>query len=71
MADLKAGKYAATVMQFPKKMAQAGVQAVVAFAQNGTKPSGFHDTGSQLITDKPLAGLESKDTSWGQQNCWG
>jgi fructose transport system substrate-binding protein len=71
MADLKAGKYAATVMQFPKKMAQEGVSAVVAFAQSGTKPTGFHDTGSQLVTDKPLGGLESKDTSWGQQNCWG
>jgi fructose transport system substrate-binding protein len=71
MADLKAGKYVATVMQFPKKMAEEGVKAVVAFAQNGTKPTGFHDTGSQLITDKPLGGLESKDTGWGQQNCWG
>lgn len=71
MADLKAGKYVASVMQFPKKMAEEGVKAVVAFAQNGTKPTGFHDTGSQLITDKPLGGLESKDTGWGQQNCWG
>jgi fructose transport system substrate-binding protein len=71
MDDLKSGKYAATVMQFPKKMAQEGVNAVVAFAKNGTKPSGFHDTGSQLITDKPLGGLESKDTGWGRQNCWG
>jgi fructose transport system substrate-binding protein len=71
MSDLTGGKYAATVMQFPKKMAQEGVSAVVAFAQNGTKPTGFHDTGSELITDKPMPGLESKDTSWGQQNCWG
>jgi fructose transport system substrate-binding protein len=71
MADLRAGKYAATVMQFPKKMAQDGVNAVVAFSQNGTKPTGFHDTGAQLITDKPLGGLESKDTGWGMQNCWG
>jgi len=71
MPDVKSGKYAATVMQFPKKMAQEGVNAVVAFAKDGTKPAGFHDTGSQLITDKPLGGLESKDTTWGQQNCWG
>jgi fructose transport system substrate-binding protein len=69
--DVKAGKYAATVMQFPKKMAQDGVTAVVDFAKNGTKPSGFHDTGSELITDKPLAGLEAKDTAFGLQNCWG
>jgi fructose transport system substrate-binding protein len=52
-------------------MAQDGVAAVVDFAKNGTKPSGFHDTGSELITDKPLAGLEAKDTAFGLQNCWG
>jgi fructose transport system substrate-binding protein len=69
--DVKAGKYVATVMQFPKKMAQDGVAAVLAFAKDGTKPAGFHDTGSELITDKPVPGLESKDTTWGLQNCWG
>jgi fructose transport system substrate-binding protein len=69
--DVKAGKYAATVMQFPKKMAQDGVAAVLAFAKDGTKPAGFHDTGSELITDKPVAGLDSKDTTFGLQNCWG
>ncbi len=68
---MKAGKYLATVMQFPKKMAEQGVDAVVAFGKDGTKPSGFQDTGAQLITDKPLPGLDSKDTAWGAQNCWG
>ena len=71
VADVKAGKYLATVMQFPKKMAEQGVDAVVDFAQNGKKPSGFVDTGAQLITDKPVAGLDAKDTAWGAQNCWG
>ena len=71
VADVKAGKYLATVMQFPKKMAEQGVDAVVAFSKDGSKPSGFQDTGAQLITDKPLPGLESKDTTWGAQNCWG
>ncbi|MET7287004.1 substrate-binding domain-containing protein [Streptomyces sp. NPDC005573] len=65
------GKFAATVMQFPRKMAELGVDAVVDFAKKGKKPSGFIDTGSQLITDKPLAGLASKDTAWGLKNCWG
>lgn len=69
--DVQAGTYAATVMQFPKKMAEQGVQAVVQFAKSGTKPSGFQDTGAQLISDKPLAGLDTKDTAWGLQNCWG
>ncbi|AMY18007.1 MULTISPECIES: substrate-binding domain-containing protein [Nocardiaceae] len=71
VADVKAGKIGATVMQFPAKMAEQGVQAVVKFAQDGTKPSGFNDTGSVLITDKPVAGLESQDTTWGAENCWG
>lgn len=69
--DVQAGMYAATVMQFPKKMAEQGVQAVLAFAKDGTKPSGFQDTGAQLISDKPLPGLDIKDTAWGLQNCWG
>ena len=33
-------------------MAEQGVDAVVKFAKDGTKPSGFNDTGSQLVTDK-------------------
>ncbi|GAA1099195.1 substrate-binding domain-containing protein [Tsukamurella spumae] len=69
--NVKAGIIGATVLQFPAKMAEQGVDAVVAFAQNGTKPSGFTNTGSQLVTDKPVAGVPSKDTAWGEQNCWG
>jgi fructose transport system substrate-binding protein len=71
VADVKAGKVGATVMQFPKKMAEEGVSAVVEFAKNDKKPSGFNNTGAQLITDKPMQGLDSKDTAWGAQNCWG
>jgi len=72
---VKNGQIAATVMQFPSKMAIAGVDAGVAFIKNGTKPdvpsTGYIDTGVQLVTDKPLAGLDSKDTTWGLDNCWG
>jgi len=72
---VKDGKIAATVMQFPSKMAVAGVDAAVAFAKDGSKPTvpatGFIDTGVQLITDKPLGGLDSQDTTWGLENCWG
>jgi fructose transport system substrate-binding protein len=72
---VKDGQIAATVMQFPGKMAVAGVDAAVAFVKDGTKPTvpstGYIDTGVQLVTDKPLGGLDSKDTAWGLQNCWG
>jgi fructose transport system substrate-binding protein len=69
--DVKDGKIGATVMQFPKLMAEKGVDAVAEYAKSGTKPTGFNDTGSQLITDKPVTGLDSKDSAWGLQNCWG
>jgi len=69
--NVKKGVIGATVMQFPAKMAEQGVEAIVAYAKDGTKPSGFNDTGSQLITDKPVDGLDSKDTAWGAENCWG
>ncbi|PDQ36134.1 MAG: sugar ABC transporter [Candidatus Lumbricidophila eiseniae] len=70
--NVKEGIIGATVMQFPTKMATLGVEAIVAFAKDGTKPkAGFNDTGSVLITDKPVSGIDSKDTTWGASNCWG
>jgi fructose transport system substrate-binding protein len=68
---VKDGKIAATVMQFPKKMAARGVDYVVDFVKTGKKPSGFIDTGAELITDKPFSDLPSKDTKFGIENCWG
>jgi len=66
----------ATSMQFPLKMAQMGVDAIAAYAKDGTKPSAtagkdFVDTGVQLVTDDPQTGVEAKDSAWGKQNCWG
>ena len=68
---VKDGKIAATVMQFPKIMATRGVDYVVDFAKTGKKPTGFINTGAQLISDKPFEGLPSKDTKFGVENCWG
>ncbi len=68
---VRAGKYAATVMQFPVRMADDGVAAVTEFAESGKKPVGFTDTGTQLITDKPVRGLTSRTTDWGLRHCWG
>lgn len=68
---VKDGKFVATVMQFPKIMAEDGVKAIVDFAKTGTKPTGVINTGATLITDKPLAGIDSKDSTWGLANCWG
>jgi fructose transport system substrate-binding protein len=73
---VKDGKIGATSMQFPLKMAQLGVDAVVKYAQDGSIPSpdpgsNFFNTGVVLITDQPQPGVDSKDTTWGLQNCWG
>jgi fructose transport system substrate-binding protein len=68
---VQSGEIAVTVMQFPKKMAEQGVQAGVKYADSGMKPSGFVKTETAVITDKPLAGIDSKDTAWGLENCWG
>ncbi|MGW1745756.1 substrate-binding domain-containing protein [Streptomyces sp. NPDC002092] len=68
---VKDGKIAATSQQYPLKMAAEGVKAVVSYAKNGKKASGYTDTGVNLITDKAQAGVTSKDTAFGLQNCWG
>jgi fructose transport system substrate-binding protein len=65
------GKIAATSQQYPLKMATMGVQAVVDYAKSGKKVSGYTDTGVTLITDKPQAGVPSKDSKFGTANCWG
>lgn len=68
---VKNGEIAVTVMQFPKKMAQQGVDYAVEFARSGKKPSGFVEVETAVITDKPIEGIDSKDTAWGLENCWG
>jgi len=68
---VKDGKFVATVMQFPKVMAEDGVKAIVNYSKTGTKPTGEVNTGATLITDKPIAGQASKDSAWGLANCWG
>jgi fructose transport system substrate-binding protein len=69
--NVQAGVIAATSQQYPLKMASLGVQAVSDFAKNGTKASGYTDTGVTLITDKAQTGVDSKDTAFGLANCWG
>jgi len=74
--NIKAGTLGATSQQYPLKMAQMGVDAIAAYAKDGTKPTNtegksFVDTGVTLITDQPATGVESKDSAYGLENCWG
>ncbi len=68
---LVAGEIAATSQQYPLKMAQMGVEAVVNYAKTGEKPTGYTDTGVTLITDNPQEGIPSEDSTFGTENCWG
>jgi len=74
--NVKKGVIGATSQQYPLKMAEMGMEAIEAYAKDGTKPKApdgksFIDTGVTLITDKPVDGVESKDTAFGLDNCWG
>ncbi len=74
--SVQGGIIGATSMQFPLLMASLGVEAVSAFAKDGTKPKNsegldFFNTGVQLITDKPVDGLKSITSEEGLKICWG
>jgi fructose transport system substrate-binding protein len=69
--NVKAGVIAATSQQYPLKMASLGVKAVVDYAKTGKKVHGYTDTGVNLITGKPVAGVASKSVAFGLANCWG
>jgi fructose transport system substrate-binding protein len=69
--NIKAGMLAATSQQYPLKMAAHGVEAAVEYARTGKKATGTVDTGVTLITDKPMKGVDSKDTAFGMDACWG
>ena len=76
VANVKDGIIGATSQQYPLLMAALGVEAIKAWAEDGTKPAltpgkAFFDTGVSLITDKPVDGVESIDTTKGTDLCWG
>jgi fructose transport system substrate-binding protein len=69
--NVKAGVIGATSQQYPLKMAALGVDAGVEYAKTGKKVGGYTDTGVTLITDKAQPGVDSKDTKFGMDACWG
>ena len=68
---VRPGDIDATAIQFPENMAREGVRALARAARGGEKPSGFLNTGVELITDDPAPGVKSKDVAFGVRNCWG
>lgn len=76
VANVKAGVIGATSQQYPLQMASLGVEAIATWAADGSKPANtegkdFFDTGVTLVTDKPVDGVESVDTTKGTELCWG
>ena len=74
--NVAAGVIGATSQQYPLLMASKGIDAIAAFAKDGTKPKTsegltFMNTGVNLITDKPVDGVKSIDTKEGLAKCWG
>jgi fructose transport system substrate-binding protein len=69
--NVAGGVIAATSQQYPLKMASMGVEAGLEYAKGGKKAKGYTDTGVTLITDKPMKGVDSKDTKVGMDLCWG
>ena len=76
VASVKSGVIGATSQQYPLKMAALGIDAIAAFAKDGTRPTvteglSFYNTGVNLITDKPAEGVPSLDSTKGTELCWG
>jgi ABC-type sugar transport system substrate-binding protein len=76
VANVKSGVIDATSQQYPVKMAEEGVKAIKTIATGGKKPQtspglDFFNTGVNLVTDQPQAGVESIDTTAGSKICWG
>jgi len=68
---VRPGVIDATVQQYPENMDRKGIEAISDAARGGPKPSGYLDTGVELITGKHVDGVDSKDVAFGVRNCWG
>lgn len=70
------GVIGATAQQYPLQMASLGIKAIAAYAVDGTLPANtegkdFFDTGVALVTDQPVAGVDSISVAEGKALCWG
>ncbi|WP_324651123.1 substrate-binding domain-containing protein [Georgenia sp. H159] len=68
---VRPGDIDATATQYPQNMAREGVRALAAAVREGETPSGFLNTGSELVSDNPVDGVESRRVEFGIRTCWG
>lgn len=76
VSDVDSGVIGATSQQYPLLMASLGIEAIAAWAADGTKPAptpglDFFNTGVSLVTNSPVDGVESIDVAEGMDRCWG
>jgi len=76
VANIRDGVIGATSQQYPLRMASLGIEAIAAWARDGSRPAptpgkDFFDTGVSLVTDQPVEGVESINTAEGARLCWG
>lgn len=74
--NVKDGVIGATSQQYPLLMASLGIEAIAAFAADGTKPQpspglDFFNTGVNLVTDQPVEGVPSITSDEALAQCWG
>ena len=70
------GVIGATSQQYPLLLASKGVEAIAAWATDGSKPANtegkdFTDTGVSLVTDEAADGVDSITVAEGTDRCWG
>ena len=68
---VRPGLIDATASQYPQNMAREGVEAIVDAVREGDEPTGYLDTGTELISDHPAEGVESRQVEFGVRTCWG
>ncbi|MGO0576105.1 substrate-binding domain-containing protein [Ornithinimicrobium panacihumi] len=68
---VRPGDIDATATQYPQNMAREGVRAITAAVREGEAPNGILDTGSELVSDDPIDGVESRRVEFGIRTCWG
>ena len=69
------GDFGAVAQQYPSAMGRLGVKAVIDHIRNKVDPVNskgvdFVDTGITLVSDKPVAGLQSINSKKGTELCW-
>ena len=74
--NVREGIIGATSQQYPLLMASMGIEAIAAFAADGTMPEtspglDFFNTGVNLVTDDPAEGVPSISVEEGLNRCWG